>query len=319
MRTIWFLAFPDSEVLDLAGPWSAFGYANEALGREAYKLKLASPEPGAVTTRHGLAIAHAQPLDAMLEGPPPHTVIVSGGAPQFPLPAPEAAAAAWLSLHGQRFERIASVCTGAFVLGAAGLLDERRATTHWLYRDALRNAFPAARVADDDIFLRAGKVWTSAGITAGIDLSLAMIEEDCGHAVAIAVAKGLVLFLRRPGRQAQFSHVLRRQEAEPAPASDLRALIGAHLAGDLSVDRLASLAGMSPRSLTRFCTRTFNEAPAGLIRRSRLEEAQRMLEDTDLPLKCVAAQSGLGDPATLWRVFRDHFSVSPADYRARFR
>lgn len=319
MVSVWFLVFPDAEILDLAGPWSAFGYANEVLGRPAYQLGLASPCPSAVKTRHGLVIANAEPLDAILDNGRPHTIVVAGGTPSDELPIPEIEAATWLRRHADRFERVASVCTGAFVLGAAGLLDGGQATTHWQYRDALRQAFPLAQVTDDDIFLKHDKVWTSAGITAGIDLMLAIIEEDFGHEVAIAVAKGLVLFLRRPGRQAQFSHVLKRQVGESSPASAIKTLIGEHLDEPLHVERLAKLAGMSARSFSRFCSHTFREPPAALVRRLRLEEAQRLLEETDLPLKRVAEDSGLGDPSTLWRLFARHFGVTAADYRARFR
>lgn len=319
MPSVWFLVFPDSEILDLAGPWSAFGYANEVLERPAYQLRLASPSPSKIRTRHGLVIAEADPLDAILETGRPHTIVVAGGTPSAALPPPEAEAADWLHRNADRFERMASVCTGAFVLGAAGLLDGGKATTHWQYRETLSRAFPCAQVTDDDIFLRHGKVWTSAGITAGIDMMLAIIEEDFGHQVAIAVAKGLVLFLRRPGRQAQFSHVLKRQEGERSPALEIRALIGKHLNEPLHVERLAQLAGMSARSFSRFCARMFRESPAALVRRLRLEEAQRLLEQTDLPLKKVAEDSGLGDPATLWRLFARHFGITPADYRARFR
>lgn len=319
MSTVWFLVFPDSEILDLAGPWSALGYANEVLGRPAYQLRLASPSLRAVKTRHGLVIADADPLDAILESGQAHTIVVAGGTPSGALPPSELEAAAWLRRNADRFERVVSVCTGAFVLGAAGLLDGRKATTHWQYRDLLRTAFPLAQVTDDDIFLKQDRVWTSAGITAGIDLMLAIIESDFGHEVAITVAKGLVLFLRRPGRQAQFSHVLKRQEGERTPALEIRTLIGERLNEPLPVERLAQLAGMSARSFTRFCSRTFRETPAALVRRLRLEEAQRLLEQTDLPLKRVADDSGLGDPATLWRLFAQYFGVTPADYRARFR
>jgi transcriptional regulator GlxA family with amidase domain len=315
---MWFLIFPDSEILDLAGPWSALGYANEVVGWPAYQLRLATPSDGVVRTRHGLVIAQADPLQSIEHDGQPHTLIAAGGTPSSDLPPAEAAAAAWLSGNAGRFQRVASVCTGAFVLGAAGLLDHRKATTHWHYRDALRQAFPLADVTDDDIFLKHDTVWTSAGITSGIDLMLAMIEEDLGHEVAITVAKGLVLFLRRSGRQAQFSHVLQRQQDEPSSAGEIRALIGRHLSEMLTVERVAELAGMSPRSFSRFCARVFGESPAALVRRLRVEEAQRLLEQTELPLKNVALRSGLGDPATLWRAFVQQFGVSPAAYRARF-
>jgi len=214
--------------------------------------------------------------------------------------------------------RVVSICTGAFVLGEAGLLNGRRATTHWRYVDLLRTRFPKARVVDDDIFLRDGRVWTSAGITAGIDLMLALVEEDHGHDVAMVVAKSLVLFLRRSGGQAQFSQVLKRQEGEPGRLRDLSAFVLEHLGDPLPLEELARGVGMSPRTRTRWCRRELGESPAALVRRVRIEEAQRLLEQTSLPLKDIAARAHLGDPSTLWRVFTRYVGVTPADYRARF-
>jgi len=197
-------------------------------------------------------------------------------------------------------------------------LDGRRATTHWQYVDVLRQRFPKVRVVDDDIFLRDGRVWTSAGITAGIDLMLALVEEDHGHAVAMAVAKNLVLFLRRSGRQAQFSQMLKRQEDEPTRLRDLSAFIFEHLNQPLSLERLARNVGMSVRTLTRCCRQELGESPAALVRRARIEEAQRLLEQTSLPLKDIAVRTHLGDASTLWRTFTRYLGITPADYRARF-
>ena len=212
-RRVWFIVFPGSELLDVAGPWSVLGYANEVVEREVYRLQLRSPLGGACATRHGLAIV-TRPLSDSAGGAP-DVVVVSGGSVESPLPPSETRAVRWLRTHHRTMPRVISICTGAFVLGEAGLLNGRQATTHWRYVDVLRTRFPKARVINDDIFLRDGRVWTSAGITAGIDLMLALVEEDHGHDVAMVVAKSLVLFLRRSGGQAQFSQVLKRQEGEP--------------------------------------------------------------------------------------------------------
>lgn len=317
-RQVWFVAFPGSELLDLSGPWSVLGYANEVTERQAYALHLVTPLGGEIRTRHGLAFSGAYALDRIARDRVPDTLIVAGGAHTRPVPPSEARAIRWLRLRHRDIPRIISICTGAFVLAEAGLLDGRRATTHWQYVDDLRRRFPTTRVVDEDIFLRDGRVWTSAGITAGIDLMLAVVEQDHGHAVAMTVAKNLLLFLRRSGRQAQFSELLKRQEREPARLRDLSPFILEHLDETLSVDRLADELGMSPRTLTRWCERELGESPAALVRRLRLEEARRLLEQTPLPLRDIATRTRIGDSSTLWRVFTRHLGVTPAEYRARF-
>ena len=315
---IWFLAFPGSELLDVSGPWEVLGHANDVLGRQAYVLHLVTPLGGDVRTRHGLMVTGARSLRAANGLGVPHTAFVAGGAPLGPMPPSEARVARWLKLHHSRIARIVSICTGAFVLGEAGLLDGRKATTHWRFIANLRARFPRANVVDEGIFVRAGRVWTSAGIAAGIDLTLALVEEDHGHAVAIAVAKKLVLFLRRTGNQAQFSSALMLQEQEPAKLRGVTSFVLEHLTESLPVNKIAGKLAMSPRSLTRWCHDELGESPAALVRRLRVEEAQRLLESTGLPLKDVAARTGLGDASTLWRGFTELLGVSPAEYRDRF-
>ncbi len=225
---------------------------------------------------------------------------------------------AWLRRHQARIPTIVSICTGAFVLGAAGLLDGRRATTHWMLLDELRARFPAVHVVDEGIHVKDGRIWTSAGLTAGIDLTLALVEEHHGHAVAMAVAKRMVLFLRRSGNQAQFSSALERQREALPEHRDLAAYVLEHLDEELSVTRLAAATGMSPRTLTRWCREHLDESPAEIVRRLRLDEAKRLLEETALPLKEIGARTGLGDPSTLWRAFTQHTGVTPGAYRQRF-
>jgi transcriptional regulator GlxA family with amidase domain len=318
VRKVCFIVFPGSEVLDLSGPWSVLGYTNEALQQEVYALHVISPLGGATRTRHGLALSGTRPLDDEAATASPDIIVIAGGAPVSPLPSSEARAVRWLRKHHRNIPTLISICTGAFVLGEAGVLDGRRATTHWRFVDVLRHRFPKAHVVDDDIFLRDGRVWTSAGITAGIDLMLALVEADHGHAVAMAVAKNLVLFLRRSGGQAQFSQMLQRQEREPTRLRDLSAFVLEHLSEPLSLEELARSVGMSLRTLTRWCRRELGESPAALVRRLRIEEAQRLLEQTSLPLKDIAARVHLGDMSTLWRIFTRYLGVTPAEYRARF-
>jgi transcriptional regulator GlxA family with amidase domain len=317
-RQVWFLVFPDGELLDVSGPWSVLGYANEVVGRAIYCSRLLTAAGGAVRTRHGLLLGGALSLEEAGHLAAPDMLVVAGAGLAKGFSAAERAAAAWLRRRHREITRIVSVCTGAFILGEAGLLDRRRATTHWQYRAELRQRFPKAEVSQDDIFLRDGRIWTSAGITAGIDLMLALVEEDHGRETAMTVAKNLVLFLRRSGQQAQFSQMLARQEREPARLQGLSALIAERLDKPLNVEELAEEVGMSARTLTRLCARELGEPPAALVRRLRLEEARRLLEETTLPLKAVAQRSGLGDESTLWRLFTGRLGITPAEYRARF-
>ena len=315
-QRVWFLVVPGSELLDIAGPWEVFGHTNDVLGRVAYEVELVGPAGPVVQTRHGLVVGGVRPLPR--SGRLPDVVVVAGGSPLSPLPVAEASLVAWLRKHRSRIGTLLSICTGAFVLGEAGVLDGHRATTHWRFLKELKLRFPAAHVVDEAIFTREGGLWTSAGITAGIDLTLALVEADHGHAVAIAVAKKLVLFLRRSGSQAQFSAALRRQEQEPAKLRDISAFVLEHLDQALPVERIAKGTGMSARTLSRWCREHLDESPAEVVRRLRIDEARRLLEETTLPIKDITARTGLGDASTMWRVFTQQLGVTPAAYRERF-
>jgi len=317
-RVVWCCVFPNSELLDLAGPWEVLAHANELLRAPGYVLRLVTPLGGEITTRHGIALGGAVSVAQAARAAGPDTLIVAGGSPVGELPPSEAALARWLRNHQRKVRRIVSICTGAFVLGAAGLLDGRRATTHWRFVDALRARVPAARVVDEAIYLCDGRIWTSAGITAGIDLTLALVEADHGRNLAMAIAKHLLVYLRRSGRQSQFSEMLKRQEGEPPRLRDLSNFVLDHLDEALPVDRLARVLGMSPRTLTRWCTGVLHESPAAFVRRLRLDEARRLLEATVLPLKDIASRTGIGDASTLWRTFMRQLGITPAEYRSRF-
>lgn len=316
-KRVCFFVVPSSDVLDLAGPWSVFGHANDVLGRQAYELSVRGPLSGRVRTRHGLLVGDVGGLprgNARL----PDVAVVAGGSPLDPPPLPVLRLSRWLKQRAARIPTLVSICTGAFVLGAAGLLDGKKVTTHWRFLAELQRRFPRARVVDDGIFVRQGRLWTSAGISAGVDLSLGLVESDHGREVAMSVARSLVLFLRRSGNQAQFSAVLERQTKEPAKLRDIGAFVLEHLHEELSVEHLARGVGTSPRSLTRWCRDHLDEAPAELVRRIRLEQVRRLLEETSLPLKDLASRTGMGDPSTLWRIFTQRMGVTPAAYRARF-
>jgi transcriptional regulator GlxA family with amidase domain len=319
-KRVWFLLAPRTGLLDVAGPWEVLGHANDVLGRAAYRCELVGASGPVAETSYGVMLGRLRPLPRSFprSGAGLPDLAIVAGAPVRPRPGEQEALVAWLRRFAARIPTVVSICTGAFVLGAAGVLDGHRAITHWMFLDELRVRFPAARVVEEGIFVQDRGVWTSAGVTAGIDLTLALVEADHGREVAMAVARRLVLFLRRSGHQAQFSGALARQEKEPRQLRDLSAFVVDHLDEPLSVERIAAGVGMSARTLSRWCRQHLDESPAELVRRLRVEEARRLLEETSLPLKEITARTGLGDASTLWRVFTRRLGVTPAVYRGRF-
>jgi transcriptional regulator GlxA family with amidase domain len=223
----------------------------------------------------------------------------------------------WVRGRTKQARRTASICTGAFLLGASGVLDGRRAATHWLHCAELARRFPAVQVDSDPIFVRDGPIWTSAGVTAGIDLALALVEEDLGRSIALAVARYLVVFLKRPGGQAQFSETLSLQAAEDEFGA-LHDWMRKHLAQDLSLRVLAGQAGMSERSFSRHYAESTGLTPARAVERLRLEGARRLLLDTRLPVKRISQRCGFGSEETMRRSFLRLVGSTPQDYRARF-
>jgi len=294
-----------------------FSSANDVVaaagGVRPYEVRVVSQGGQDVTATAGLALAAASLTEA---GHELDTLLIAGGE------GVEAAAenpvlVDWVRRRAGEARRVASVCTGAFLLAAAGLLDGRRAATHWMYAAKLARRYPAVRVEPDPIFVRDGQVWTSAGVTAGIDLALALVEQDLGRAVALAVARYLVVFLKRPGGQAQFSAALALQASEDKFGT-LHVWIGAHLADDLSLSALADQAGMSERSFSRHYAEATGQTPARAIERLRVEAARRLLSETRLPGKRIAQRCGFGSEETMRRSFVRLLGVSPQDYRERF-
>jgi transcriptional regulator GlxA family with amidase domain len=315
-RVIELLAFPSVQLLDVAGPLQAFASANEMAGKgpAPYLLRVVASSPTtSVTTSSGPGLA-TEPLPAA--DMVPDTLLVAGG-PGVEQAAADPELVDWLRERAGGARRVASVCTGAILLAAAGVLNGRRATTHWSMCTELGRRFPEVRVEPDPIFVRDGPVWTSAGVTAGIDLALALIEEDLGRGVALAVARYLVVFLKRPGGQAQFSAALSLQAAEDKFGM-LHAWIEAHLADDLSLTTLARQAGMSERSFSRHYAEATGLTPARSIERLRVEAARRLLSDSRLPVKRISQRCGFGSEETMRRSFLRVLSVTPQDYRARF-
>jgi transcriptional regulator GlxA family with amidase domain len=316
-RIVEVLAFPSVQLLDVTGPLQAFATANDhvtqAGGTAPYHLRVVAKGGQGVTASAGLAITAAplpRPSSAV------DTLMIAGG------PGVQAAAADpllvdWVRQRAARARRVASVCTGAFLLAASGVLDGRRAATHWSVCKEFAQRYPAVQVEPDPIFVRDGSVWTSAGVTAGIDLALALIEQDLGRTVALAVARYLVVFLKRPGGQAQFSTALSLQSAEDQ-FGVLHDWINKHLADDISLPMLADQAGMSERSFSRHYAEATGLTPARAVERLRVEAARRMLSESRLPVKRISQRCGFGSEETMRRSFLRILSATPQDYRARF-
>jgi transcriptional regulator GlxA family with amidase domain len=316
-RVVEILAYPAVQLLDVAGPLQVFASANELAANEGkallYAPRVVSAGAPVVTASAGLGLV-AAPLPrarAALD-----TLLVAGG-PGVHAAAADAVVLHWVRARAKAARRIASVCTGAFLLAAAGLLDGRRAATHWVHCAELARRYPAIRVEPDPIFVRDGAVWTSAGVTAAIDLALALVEEDVGRSLALAVARHLVMFLKRPGGQAQFSTVLSLQGAEDRFGALHSWMVG-RLAEDLSLPALARNVGMSERSFSRHYVEATGITPARAVERLRVEAARRLLSDTRLPVKRIAVRCGFGSEETLRRSFVRLLAATPQDYRARF-
>ena len=318
VRVIDVLAYPAVQLLDVTGPVQVFASANDltavAGGARPYERRVVAQGGENVTASSGVTLA-AAPLTK--PGEVLDTLLVAGG---------EGVEAAienpvlveWVRQRAAQARRVASVCTGAFILAAAGLLDGRRAATHWKHCGRFAQRFPAVHVESDPIFVRDGPVWTSAGVTAGIDLALALVEEDLGRSVALAVARYLVVFLKRPGGQSQFSASLALQAAEDRFGA-LHAWIKGHLTDDLSLSVLAHQAGMSERSFSRHYAEAAGQTPARAIERLRVEAAQNLLLESRLPVKRIAQRCGFGSEETMRRSFLRLLTVTPQDYRSRFR
>jgi transcriptional regulator GlxA family with amidase domain len=312
-RIVEILASPAVQLLDVAGPLQVFASANELAGGAPYEPHVVAPGGSVVIASAGLGLT-ACPLS--VADAPLDTLIVAGGRGVDDA-AEDPVLLDWVRARAARARRVASVCTGAFILAAAGLLEGRRAATHWTRCAELARRFPSVRVEPDPIFVTDGAVWSSAGVTAGIDLALALVEQDLGPALALSVARHLVVFLKRPGGQAQFSEVLARQTADDRFAA-LHAWIMGHLNADLSLAVLAAQAGMSERSLSRVYAAATGYTPARAVERLRLEAARTLLSDTRLPVKRVALRCGFGSEETMRRSFLRLLALTPKEYRQRF-
>ncbi len=322
LRRIGFLIYPEIEMLDLCGPMDAFVHADTWIGvtgslhERGYEICVIGKTPGPVKSAGGLQFVADYGFD---NAPGEFDTLVIPGSPFIKKVCDDERLVEWLRNAAPRARRVVSVCTGAFLLAAAGLLENRRATTHWMFCDQLATSHPSINVDADRIYVRDGHVYTSAGITAGIDLALALIEEDLGREAARFIAGLMVMFLRRPGGQNQFSVFLQVQTNTTRPDfRELQAWIVANPGEDLGIESLAERVGMSSRNFTRQFHAETGLTPAKFVELARVEAARCKLEQTELLMEVIAAATGFGSAERMQRSFQRLLTVTPRDYRARF-
>jgi transcriptional regulator GlxA family with amidase domain len=314
-RRIVFVIFHGFQSLDLAGPYEVFQHASRLTG--GYRCEIVAPAAGIVSAGSGLPV-HAAAGVADVDPAGIDTLVVAGGAGVDDA-RHDADLVSWVAAAGAGTRRVTSVCSGVFVLAAAGLVEGRRVTTHWSRADQLRREHADLQVDCDPIFIRDGRVWTSAGVTAGIDLALALVEDDAGRAIAHSVARELVMFLRRPGSQSQFSVPLWSAQPGSDPIRTVVSAIHADPGAEHGLTELSSRAGLSPRHFQRKFTAEVGTPPAAYVERVRIEAAQRALAESDEPVATIARRCGFGTAETLRRAFHRQARVAPTDYRDRFR
>jgi transcriptional regulator GlxA family with amidase domain len=316
MPRVVLVAFPGVQSLDVTGPGEVFATVGRQLEEPAYKVVLASRAGGPIRTTCGFDLATKRL--AAIRPRPDDTVLVAGGEEAGVRAAiVDAELLRWLRRAARVVRRFGSVCSGAFVLASAGLLDGRRVATHWSSCDALAAYRPSVTVDRNAIFVREGKVWTSAGVTTGIDMALAMVEEDYDRALADRIAARLVLYARRPGFQSQFSEELLAQTQSGDPFGAIVARARTHLRV-LDVSRLAKLAGLSARTLHRRCREQLGVTPAKLVTRLRVEHARMLLSTTKRPLKSIAHESGFSTNERMRRAFESELGIRPREVRLFF-
>ena len=315
------VTFAGGQILDVTGPLEVFSRAERWLrddGRvtdPVYRVEVLAKNAGPVAMSSGVELVARRAYSSQARV---DTLIVCGGV-GTDAARHDRELIYWLARQPSRVDRLASVCTGAFLLAEAGLLDGRRATTHWSWCGRLAREFPSVSVEPDAIYVRDGGIYTSAGVTAGIDLALAMVEEDWGRDVALGVARELVVFLKRPGGQSQFSRHLATLEPAPRPIRELELWVLENLAADLAVEALADRVHMSPRNFARVFRRETGMTPAKFVEAARVEEARRRLESTPSTTAAIATACGFGTTESMRRAFLRHLGIGPADYRRRFQ
>jgi transcriptional regulator GlxA family with amidase domain len=322
-RRVGFLVYPDFQILDVSGPLEAFFFAGIALQRfgrtneAGYQCVVLATTPGPVRTTGGIEIVAAQSCFDIRDGL--DTLVVAGGL-GVEQACKDPSLIEWVRSMAPRVRRMVSICTGAFILAAAGLLDHRRVTTHWMFSELLARTFPSTRVDSNLLFARDGKIYSSGGITAGIDLALVLLEEDLGQEIALAVAQAMVVFPRRPGGQSQFRPYLNHLEVKSRPdISELHAWILENPGHDVSVTALADRMAMSPRNFARLLRSETGMKPAQFTEWARADAARCKLVQTISSVETIAVQCGFGNAERMRHTFQRLFDISPHDYRARFR
>ncbi len=313
-------AYEDAQILDVAGPLQIFSAAEDGEGNPAYSIELIAPHKGPFRTTCGLDLIATRGLGDLTPKDMANidTLIVSGGEGGRKLLNDEAVTG-FIREASRHVRRVASICTGAFLLAEAGLLDGRRAATHWAWAASLRKRYPLVEVDDDAIHLRDGDIWTSAGVTTGMDLALAMVEEDLGRERALHIARYLVMFMMRPGGQSQFSAQLAAQGVDDARIARVCTHIVKNPRDDLTVPVLARVAHMSERTFARRFVEETGTTPAHFVERARLDEARRKLTEGALPIETIAFDTGFGQAERMRRAFLRQFGVTPHRYRERFQ
>jgi len=314
-RTAAIIAFPGVQALDVTGPYEVLAGANSCLRRKAYDVTIVASSPGAVRTESGLGlVAHRLPD---LTAQRPDLVVVAGGSGVHDATDDEVLLT-WLRDAGSRAERLVTVCSGTFLAASAGLLDRRRVTTHWARAERLAREHPSIRVDADPVYMRDGNVWSSAGVTAGIDLCLALVSEDHGPDVAQTVARWLVMFLHRPGWQSQFRAPVWVERAGDDAIRSVQERVDADPGGDHRIAVLARHAALSERHFQRRFSHETGVTAAHYVATVRIEAARRALERSDDTVAAIARSIGFGTPESMRRTFVEHLGTSPNDYRQRF-
>lgn len=321
-RHIAMLAVNDSVILDICAPLDVFSFVNifmQLTGKcssPVYSLCVVAHQVGPVTTTSGLKILAERHLEQTHDDI--DTLLIAGGlGSEYDSPDPQVID--YLQRMAPKVRRMGSICTGAFLLAESGLLNGRKATTHWMFCERFAQHYPQIQLDPDRIYVRDGRFYTSGGVTSGIDLALALVEEDWGHEVAVAVARAIVVFMSRPGGQSQFSSLLLNEAKNRKDFRELQAWIAVNLQADLSVEALAERLAMSPRNFSRVFTEETGMTPAKFVEIVRLEAARNKLERTVQTVEIIAAQCGFGNAEHMRRTFQRHLKISPQDYRERFR
>jgi transcriptional regulator GlxA family with amidase domain len=317
-RIVAILALPGVQLLDVSGPLDVFAQANAESGRQAYDLRVVACRPGPIRSSSGVRLLADEVAGEAPEGQDRIDTLIVAGAPDADTAQLPAQVLEWVRTTAARSRRYGSVCTGAFVLAASGLLNKRRVTTHWAAVERLAEVCPSVEIEPDSLYVRHGKLRTAAGVTAGLDLALALVEEDLGREIAMRVASQLVMFFKRPGGQLQFSRSGATQPAGRSALQEVQRWVAAHPEEKHGVPDLAARVGLSPRHFARLFQAEVGVTPAAWVEAARVNAARDLLETAGEAPKRVAARCGFANADTLRRAFVKHVGVTPAEYRRRF-